>query len=379
MLTPLGWGTAGAAVLLYAAALPLGYAEPAVLACGAALALAGALCWTAPRARLAVHREITPLKVPRGDAAVAVLHIANEGRRTLSGLRARDRFGGAEQSVDVPRIAKATTRAVTYPLPTHARGEIAVGPLTLVRADPLGLTRRVRQYGEAATLLVRPRTAELPVLPSGRAPNLEGPTGDNAPAGTATFHTLREYVVGDDLRHVHWRSSARTGTLMVRQLVDVSLPGTTVVLDTRPAAYASAELFETAVDAAASVAVAAARAGFPVRLVTGQGVLADAKGGPQDAEAILDRLATVVAGGGGAAEAVRLARGGGALVLVTGDTPEATDGAPQTSAARRRFDRVVLLRATSGAAPRPPAPPGVTVMDVAVLDELPALWRGAAR
>ncbi|PZG42609.1 hypothetical protein C1I98_19595 [Spongiactinospora gelatinilytica] len=117
------------------------------------------------------------------------------------------------------------------------------------------------------------------------------------------------------MRHVHWRSSARTGTLMVRQLVDASLPGTTVVLDTREGAYASAQLFETAVDAAASVAVAAAGAGFPVKVVTGRGLLAEVKGGPADAKAILDRLATVTPGESGVTEAVRLARGGGALVL----------------------------------------------------------------
>ncbi|MFI0418507.1 DUF58 domain-containing protein [Spongiactinospora sp. 9N601] len=379
MLTPLGRGAAAGAVLLYAAALPLGYPELAVLACGTVLALGAALLWTAPRTRLGVRREITPLKVPRGDAAVAVLHIHNQGRWTLRGLRARDRFGAAERGVDVPGIAKATTRSVSYPLPTQARGEIPVGPLHLVRADPLGLTRRVRRYGEVATLLVRPRTVVIPVLPSGRAPNLDGPTGDNAPAGTATFHTLREYVVGDDLRHVHWRSSARTGTLMVRQLVDASLPGTTVVLDTREGAYASAELFETAVDAAASVAVAAAGAGFPVKVVTGRGLLAEVKGGAADAETILDRLATVTPGESGVTEAVRLARGGGALVLVSGDTALAADGVPQASAARRRFDRVVLLRCAAGPSGRPAAPPGVTVLDLTTLDELPATWRGATR
>uniref|UniRef100_UPI001C5CC4A1 DUF58 domain-containing protein n=1 Tax=Nonomuraea rhizosphaerae TaxID=2665663 RepID=UPI001C5CC4A1 len=271
VLTPLGWGTLAACVLLYAAGFALGYPEPVVLATGGLLALAAALAWSAPRPRLEVEREVTPLKVPRGEAAIAVLHVRNLGRRGLSGLRAQDRIGAAEHTVDLPRLPKGGLRTVSYPLPTGVRGEIPVGPLLLVRADPLGLTRRVRQYGQAATLLVRPRTVALPVPPSGRSHHLEGPTSDNAPSGTVTFHTLREYVVGDDLRHVHWRSSARTGTLMVRQLIDASLPTTTVVLDTRG-------LTELAVDAAASAAVAAASAGFPVRLLTGDGPLAETKG-----------------------------------------------------------------------------------------------------
>ncbi|MFI6480709.1 DUF58 domain-containing protein [Nonomuraea sp. NPDC050663] len=357
MLTPLGWGTLAASALLYTLAAALGYPELSVLATGGLLALAGALVWSAPRPRLEVRREVTPLKVPRGEAAVAVLHVRNVGRFALSGLRAHDRFGDVEHGVDLPRLPRNTPKVITYPLPTDRRGEIPVGPLRLVRADPFGLTRRVREYGTAATLLVRPRTVALPVAPSGRAHHLEGPTSDNAPAGTVTFHTLREYVVGDDLRHIHWRSSARTGTLMVRQLIDASLPTTTVVLDTR-------SLQETAVDVAASVALAAARAGFPVRLLTGEGPLAETK---TDADLVLDRLALVTAGDKAVAETVRLARGGGSLVLVTADPAEAA----RLAGVRRRFDRVicVVLGAERVSAP------GVTTMPLTSLEELPGLWR----
>ncbi|MEU7744004.1 DUF58 domain-containing protein [Nonomuraea sp. NPDC049158] len=355
MLTPLGWGTLAGCVILYAAGLALGYPEPVVLATGGVLALAAALVWTAPRPRLEVHREVTPLKVPRGDAAVAVLHVRNLGRRGLSGLRAQDRIGTAEHTVDLPRLPRNAARTVSYPLPTGVRGEIPVGPLLLVRADPFGLTRRIRRYGETATLLVRPRTVALPVPPSGKAHHLEGPTSDNAPSGTVTFHTLREYVVGDDLRHVHWKSSARTGTLMVRQLIDASLPTTTVVLDTR-------DLTELAVDAAASAAVAAARSGFPVRVLTGDGPLADTK---TDPELLLDRLALVGSGTSGVGEAVRLARGG-SLVVITGDPAEAA----RAAGARRRFDRIICVYVGTG----PLSAPGVTVVPIADLAALPPAW-----
>ncbi|TMR90227.1 hypothetical protein EJK15_56375 [Nonomuraea basaltis] len=102
-LTPLGWGTLAGAVVLYAAGFALGYPEPVVLATGGLFALAAALAWTAPKPRLEVRREVTPIKVPRGDAAVAVLTVTNLGC-VLLGLRARDRIGAAEHTIDLPRV-----------------------------------------------------------------------------------------------------------------------------------------------------------------------------------------------------------------------------------------------------------------------------------
>ncbi|MFF4237454.1 DUF58 domain-containing protein [Actinomadura geliboluensis] len=376
MLTPLGRGTAAAAVPLYAAGWWLGYPEPAALAAAGLAAVAGALLWTLPRPRLDVRREIAPAKVARGEPAVGVLHVTNRGRG-VRGLSAQDAAGSAEVAVAIPRLRAGGGRTVTYRLPTARRGEITVGPLRLVRADPLRLARRVREYGEPRVLLVRPRTVPLPVLPSGRAHHLEGPTSDRSPAGTATFHALREYMAGDEMRHIHWKSSARTGTLMVRRLVDASLPTTTVVLETRSAAWPEPDDFELAVDAAASVAAGAAAAGFPVRILTGGGPLAATRGGPGDLEVLLDALTTVRTDEGGlpAADAVRGVRAGGSLVVVT------TGGAElgRIASVRSRFDRVVVLRVRP-AGPAP-APPGVHPVDVTGLDGLAESWRrlGSAR
>ncbi|MFA1538989.1 DUF58 domain-containing protein [Actinomadura monticuli] len=376
MLTPLGWGTAAVSAPLYAAAWWLGYPEPAVLAVAGLAAVAGALLWTLPRPRLDVRREIAPTKVERGEPAVAVLHVANEGR-AVRGLSARDAAGATDVAVDIPRLRSGGGRTVTYRLPTARRGEIPVGPLRLVRADPLGLARRVREYGAPRVLLVRPRTVPLPVLPSGRAHHLEGPTSDRSPAGTATFHALREYVVGDEMRHIHWKSSARTGTLMVRRLVDASLPTTTVVLEARAAAWPEPDDFELAVDAAASAAAGAASAGFPVRVLTGAGPLAGTRGGPGDLEVLLDALTSVGTdeGARSAVDAVRGVRAGGSLVVVTGGDAEMG----RIAAVRSRFDRVVVLRVRP--AGPVPAPPGVHLIDVADLDGLAESWRrlGSAR
>ncbi|WP_149263667.1 DUF58 domain-containing protein [Actinomadura sp. K4S16] len=376
MLTPLGWGTAAASVPLYAAGWWLGYPEPAVLAVAGLAAVGAAALWTLPRPKLEVRREIAPTRVERGRPAVGVLHVTNKGRG-VRGLSAEDAAGATPVAVDVPRLRSGGTRTVTYRLPTARRGEIPVGPLRLVRADPLRLARRVREYGTPQILLVRPRTVRLGLLPSGRAHHLEGPTSDRSPAGTATFHALREYVIGDELRHIHWKSSARTGTLMVRQLVDASLPTTTVVLEARPGSWPAPDDFELAVDAAASVAVGAASASFPVRILTGDGQVADTRGGPDDVEVLLDRLTSVQTreGARSAVDAVRRVRAGGSLVVITPDDAELG----RVAAVRGRFDRIVVLRVRPSAPAA--APPGVQVADFADLDALAEAWRrlGSAR
>ncbi|GAA4387211.1 hypothetical protein GCM10023088_59090 [Actinomadura verrucosospora] len=376
MLTPLGWGTAAGSVLLYAAGWWLGYPEPAVLAVAGLVAVGAAALWTLPRPKLEVGREIAPARVARGEPAVGVLHVTNKGRG-VRGLSAEDAAGSTPVAVDIPRLRPGGGRTVTYRLPTSRRGEIPVGPLRLVRADPLRLARRVREYGAPRVLLVRPRTVRLSLLPSGRAYHLEGPTSDRSPAGTATFHALREYVIGDELRHIHWKSSARTGTLMVRQLVDASLPTTTVVLEARPGSWPEPDDFELAVDAAASVAAGAASASFPVRILTGDGQVADTRGGPDDVEVLLDRLTAVRTreGAGSVVDAVRRVRPGGSLVVITPDAAELG----RIAAVRSRFDRIVVLRVRPGGPAA--APPGVQLVDFADLEGLAEAWHrlGSAR
>ncbi|MFC4585529.1 DUF58 domain-containing protein [Sphaerisporangium corydalis] len=447
MLTWWGRGVLAGSIVLYGLAFVLGRMELVVPASVGVVGLIGALLWTLPEARLAIRREVMPLKVARGEALVAVLDLRNHGRWVLTGLRAHDRVtpagngaaapdhaGGAraeggrdsrggrgdrggpggrdrrdshgdrgdpgdpggrdgELVVGVGWLRRGAGRAVSYEVPTEVRGEARVGPLTVVRRDPLRLTRTLIEHDEDAVFLVRPRTVPLVTAPPGRAAGLDARRGHRAPprfggssrpgaaasfggtagfADDATFHGLREYVMGDDLRHVHWRSSARTGSLMVRTLLDPGPPLTTVALDTRAASYEPAG-FELAVDAAASVAVAVARAGLPVRLLTGERVLLDVKGGACAAEAVLDRLAVVRACADRAADPVRRLRPGGLLVLVTGDDEAVT----RAAAVHRRYDRALCLRIAPG--PLPPCAPGVTVIDVPDLPSLATSWTTTLR
>lgn len=157
--------------------------------------------------------------------------------------------------------------------------------------------------------------------------------------------------MGDDLRRVHWRSSARTGELMVRQMVDVSLPHTTIVLDNRRAAYCAGsdvdeEAYELAVEAAASVARTALLHRFPLRLLTETGaVLADSRRGI-GLDELLDLLAMVDMSDeptvAGALDELERGRVAGTLVLVTGRGD--LSGASALARLTVRLERQIVIR-----------------------------------
>ncbi|MET7337331.1 DUF58 domain-containing protein [Nonomuraea sp. NPDC005650] len=372
MITRAGWGLAAASVLVYAVGAPFGYTQAAVLAVAGLAAVGASALWTLRGAGLDVRRELTPVKVARGEPAVALLHVRNTGRRRHAGLVARDTCRGTSVTVEVPVLARDTARTVSYRLLTRRRGETPVGPLLLDRTDPFGLARRSIAYGRTDLLLVRPRTVPLAPPHAGRRRHLDGLDSRSAPSGAISFNGLRDYVIGDDLRHVHWRSTARTGVLMVKELTDVNLPSTVTVLDTRRSSYEGDDEFELAVDVAASVACAVTRDRFPVRLLTGEGELLHAKGGPGEAEEVLDRLAVVERSEQADAplHALRRAGSGGALVLVSGTFASLTDAA----AVRRRFDEVLFVRVGDPVEGGRPAAAGVTVIEVSDLAELAAAW-----
>jgi uncharacterized protein (DUF58 family) len=210
-------------------------------------------------------------------------------------------------------------------------------------------------------------------LPAGRTRHLEGPSSDTSPQGNITFHRLRDYVSGDDLRLVHWRSSAHAGRLVVKHNVDTSQPYSVVLLDLRPGGY-TAESFESAVDVAASVLVASSANKAPVELRLTDGTVI---GGPRirDVTPLIDHLTGVAPKADGTLKeqliALRRARGGTSLVVVTGGLDRAD--LPYVAQLRRRFDRLVVVSLDAEHA-QPVRFSGVRVITAADADEACAAW-----
>ncbi len=365
-----------AALLTGAAALALGiwlqWTAFDLLGVGLLVLVLAALIAIARPSPLSITRAIQPPRVPKGSPAIAVLTFANKGHRTVGVTVANQRFGGNEVRTVIPRLRRGERGLRTYRLPTRHRGIFDVGPVQVTRRDALELFRTSRRYGDVERIWVQPRVLAFRPLPSGQTRHLEGPSSDNSPEGNITFHRLRDYVAGDDLRLVHWRTSARTGHLVVKHNVDTSQPYSVVLFDLRPSSY-TAESFEAAVDVAASVAVAGSATKAPVELRLTDG---STLGGPRLREVtpLIDHLTGVEPNAEGSLQrqlvTLRRERGGTSLVVVTGALDP--DDLPYVAGLRRRFDRLVVLSVDEHG--EPVRFPGVRIIVAADADQACAAW-----
>lgn len=374
-----GIGAAAVAAALLGAGLALGL--PALRGLGG-FALGACLVALVPaliRVRPVAVRTVEPTRLERGDEATARLIIHNSRNQRQAAFTAIDHIAGQAVDIPVPPLAAGATYEYEYPVRATRRGRLEVGPLSIDRADPLGLARSLSDLGDVRYVWVHPRRLPVAVVESGRLRHHhDGVPTDQPVRGSVDLRSLREYVPGDELRHVHARASARTGKLVVRELVDPVQPHTTIVLDNRPAAL-TADAFEEAVEVAASIAWSAADKGHRVVLCTAEGDRSPAAERTASMQPILDRLAAVqqvpAADPVRALEAIARGDRGGWLVLVTG---AADRSVLAQLGGMRGFDPVTAFDLSGW--PESVAAPGVTVIRGATARDAVNRWnRIAAR
>ena len=295
--------------------------------------------------------DSVPVRVTRGDEAWVRISVAITGSsRWVSATGDSGSAAGGRAWVT------GSDGSLTWPVPTIARGSYAIGPTLLEFADPFGFRRRVLAERKQTHVLVVPRVSPAPVLVP-TAGSTEGTMGEAT--GTDTFHSLREYVVGDPMKAVHWRSSARTGTLMVRRTVDTTLPWLMVVLDVDRSSYPSAtsmfgdyspDLFESAVDLAASWAWANCTTAQRVLLTTTAANSPAIEVTIRSRESALDWLAHVTSASTCLPQRVTaLARrhSAGRIVIITGPAGRSSDRSSAGSVITTcsRFAAVTVARA----------------------------------
>ncbi len=328
-LTRRGWSLLGAAGGLLVASRLLGTSELTTLGLTALALIVGALLWTRSRsAPVTLIRTIRPSPVHVGGEARVDLEI--EAHDAAPQLSVTDTFDDGRRAARflTPALERAQRGRAAYRIPTDRRGRFAIGPAIIGIADPFGLTTRALQLGTPDEVIVRPRLHDL--RPVNGAPGHRRARANRrtvvpvaAPAHDE-FLALREYTVGDDLRRVHWRSSARIGELMVREDESAWEPRTVLLFDNRLAAYPGAS-YEAAVEAVASIGVRLLRSGRACEILTtsGRSLGAGLAGGTSTETRLLDELATITAEAepsiAARIRALRPPSRRGLLVIVTGD------------------------------------------------------------
>lgn len=330
----------------------------------AALPLGCAVVLGRSRYRLALTRTITPQRVVAGTTARVRLELENLTRLATRVLLAEDRVPyslGPSPRFVLARLPGGRHAAVTYSLRSEVRGRYSVGPLRLRLTDPFGMCELTRSFTATDPLVVVPRTWPLsPVSAGGQWSGSGESLARSAAASGEDDIATREYRYGDDLRRVHWRSTARRGELMVRRDEQPQQMRATVLLDIRPRAHRGegpASSFEWAVSAAASVAVHLTGQRYGVRLIVDERPASWTGSSSGDgAGQLLDELAVLELGEAadfnGAVTTMARTGGDGLVVAVLGECGEEEATALAMMGRRAGRGIAVLLRTTAwGAGP----------------------------
>ena len=192
----------------------------------------------APRSRASSHTTLTRAGSPPPDQA------RKAGRRAIA--------------FPVGPIEPHEMHHIGYRIVPSKRGRFEIGPGSTIVTDPFGLARAPDRPVAKSFLLVLPAFETLLPLGAASPHSLEGTPLPMAPTGSGDdFFTMREYQPGDDVKKIHWRTTARQGRMMVRQEDRPAEPRAMVLLDDRRSAQArradGADSFEASVSSAASL------------------------------------------------------------------------------------------------------------------------------
>jgi uncharacterized protein (DUF58 family) len=271
MPTTKGWAALGVGLAL--PILWVAFGELVMLAVGAFLILAVAIGVISVRAttpRVGISRTINPVQVHDGDRAVVRIDLVSS--RLIHSATIIDKVHGLGTARFVASRVEPNERVeARYEVLCHPRGVYRIGPASVVIEDPFGLAEAAGAASTVDRLVVYPAVEDLSGLPTGRGLD---PTADTTRAsfsqtGGEDFFTLREYQVGDDLRRVHWPTSAKRDELMIRQLEAHWQSRALVFLDPRSTVYAGDAAFEHAVSGVASAIRHLFRSGYRPRVWTG--------------------------------------------------------------------------------------------------------------
>ena len=265
ILSSLGWATTATSLACIATSALLGWRE--LFAAGFAgfgiVVCAAIMATRTPH--LAATLDVRGTSVNMGDAiGVTACITAKRHHPTATAAHCTFRIGNDTRRIDIRSVTPASPHNLTLTIPADRRAVIPIGPLVATTGDPLGLARRSVALTSTVNVHVHPRILQTGPLPIGVTHDLEGRSGSDPASNDLDLYELRDYVPGDDLRHVHWPSSAKTGSLLVRRYQATQHTAIRLLLDLNAHSYAAPEEFELAVTLYASLGVQALREHRPL-------------------------------------------------------------------------------------------------------------------
>ena len=376
VISPIGWLVLGVGLASLIASAILGWVELFFLGATMLAALIVSVAFIFGRSTYAVEIELNPRRVVVGDKALGSMIVSNNGAKRLLGTRMELPVGSGSVEFSIPPLTPADEHEELFTVPTHRRAVIVAGPAVSVRGDQLGLLRRTVKWTEPMDLFVHPVTTRLTPSAAGLVRDLEGQITKKITNNDISFHALRNYVPGDDRRNVHWRTSARTGQLMVRQFEETRRSQLTIVHSTLGSYYASEAEFELAVSVTASIATQVIRDGTQISVVSEAGRLRT-----HSIMALLDdtcRLATVSKKYKSAREFARSATKrlpAPSVVMVVGGSLLTIPELRSIESLFPMDTKAFGVRVAGGSHPGLSSVSGLTVLTVGELSDLPKLLR----
>ncbi len=269
----LGFVVLGAALLLWIIGVWFGWQEAKIAALLAAVLVLLAIAFVLGNARYSVQLDLARTRVAVGEKAVGGISVTNTSARAVLPATLELPVGLATALFHLPRMKPEQMHEDLFTIPTSRRAVITLGPVSSVRADPFQLLRRHMQWTEATDLYVHPRTTGLDGPAAGFLKDLEGLATKDLTNSDIAFHALRDYVPGDDRRHIHWKTTARTGKLMVRQFEETRRSHMAVALSVNLEEYRHDDDLELAISTAASLGRQAIKENRELSMLTQRGPL----------------------------------------------------------------------------------------------------------
>ena len=266
--------------------IPLGvileWPEFTFLGAVSALVLAVAIPFLIGKNEYDITFELPEDHLVAGEQTSAPISITNTSNRLQLPGVLEVKIGDGVEEFPIPLLRAGDTKFIDYEIPSQRRGVLKLGPITTVRTDPLATLRRENHLVEERDIFVHPQTRQLPRTREGILRDLEGDPTSSIVDSDMSFHSVREYVVGDNPKHIHWKLTAKlgqAGKFMLRQYEESRRSKMVVILAANTSEYcAGTDEFEIAVSAAGSLGISAIRDQRKISVLASEQIPAMAKG-----------------------------------------------------------------------------------------------------